>query len=158
MQDQSKITCPNCGTEIDVQNVLTHQIEEDLKKSHELQHAEDKRKFDEQANELKNEKLEFAAKKARENELFQERVDSKVKETEKLLEPKLKARIEAEKAEEVDLMQKELDQKSKQVIELNKSKAEIAKLKRDNNEMRDLDIPVLTVPPVSVYQCHPFRF
>ena len=33
MQNQSKIICPKCGTEIDVQNVLSHQIEEEIKKS-----------------------------------------------------------------------------------------------------------------------------
>jgi len=32
MKNQTKITCPNCGTEIDIQDVLSHQLEEDLKK------------------------------------------------------------------------------------------------------------------------------
>ena len=32
MKSQTKITCPKCGTEIDAQDVLSHQLEEDLKK------------------------------------------------------------------------------------------------------------------------------
>jgi hypothetical protein len=40
MQNPSKITCPKCGTEIDVQNVLTHQIEDDLKKTYELKNGD----------------------------------------------------------------------------------------------------------------------
>ena len=81
MQNQSKIICPKCGTEIDVQNVLSHQIEEEIKKSFERKHAEDKRKLEEKEKELATEKSEFEAKKAKENELFQERLDKQVKET-----------------------------------------------------------------------------
>ena len=27
MKDQAKITCPNCGTEIDVQDIISHKLE-----------------------------------------------------------------------------------------------------------------------------------
>jgi len=30
MNNQAKITCPNCGTEIDVQDILSHQLEEEI--------------------------------------------------------------------------------------------------------------------------------
>lgn len=32
MNNQTKITCPNCGNEIDVKEILYHQLEDDLKK------------------------------------------------------------------------------------------------------------------------------
>ncbi len=30
MNNQTKIKCPNCGTEIDVQDILSHQLEEEI--------------------------------------------------------------------------------------------------------------------------------
>jgi len=31
---QNKINCPNCGDEIDVQDILYHQVDEQLKKKY----------------------------------------------------------------------------------------------------------------------------
>ncbi len=137
MQNQSKITCPKCGTEIDVQNVLTHQIEEDLKKTFELEHADDKRKLNEKLGELEKAKSDFEVKKAKENELFQQRLDIQLKDREKTLEARLKTKIEEENADQLEILQKELEEKSGQLKELNKSKAEISKLKREKDELRD---------------------
>jgi len=138
MQNPSKITCPKCGTEIDVQNVLTHQIEDDLKKTYELKYSEDKRMFDDQALELEKARIDFENVKKKEEALIQERVHKLVKDQEKQIEAKLVAKIESEKADEVELLQKELNEKSKKLKELNKSKAEISKLKREKDELRDL--------------------
>ena len=32
MQNSSKISCPNCGTSIDVNDILSHQLEEQIQK------------------------------------------------------------------------------------------------------------------------------
>lgn len=37
MQNQTKITCPNCKTQIDVNEIQHHELEERLKKEHELE-------------------------------------------------------------------------------------------------------------------------
>ena len=75
MAQQSSIQCPSCGTSIDVNDILKHQIEDALRKE-----------FQQKSNaqtaewELKNEafekaRLEFETKKKKENELFQERLE-----------------------------------------------------------------------------------
>lgn len=33
MENQPQIKCPNCGTFIDVQGILSHQIENEIKKN-----------------------------------------------------------------------------------------------------------------------------
>jgi len=137
MQNQSKITCPKCGTQIDVQNVLSHQIEEDLKKNYDLKYAEDKRKLDDKTSELDIARLVFESYKKKEEVLIQERVDAKIKKEKKILEIKLKAEIEEVQAEQIDMLQKELGNKSTQLKELNKSKAEISRLKREKDELKD---------------------
>ena len=108
---ESKINCPHCGGEIDVQHVLAHQLEEDIKKSYNSQLASEKLKFENQAKLLETEKIAFEEKKKRENELFQDRLDAKVKEEKALLEVKLKAKLEQEKGEEFKLLEKELNEK-----------------------------------------------
>lgn len=148
MQNDNKITCPNCGTAIDVQDVLSHQLEEDFKKKYNAQLALERKKHEAEA-ELRNKalelereslnkaKTELEEKKKKENELFQERLTAKLKEEKASLENSLKARLKEEQAEQVAMLQNELNEKSEQVKELNRSKAEIEKLKREKDEMKE---------------------
>lgn len=134
---ESKINCPHCGGEIDVQHVLAHQLEEDIKKSYNSQLASEKLKFENQAKLLEAEKIAFEEKKKRENELFQDRLDAKVKEEKALLEVKLKAKLELEKGEEFKLLEKELNEQSEKLKDLSRSKAEISKLIREKSELKE---------------------
>lgn len=138
MKKESKITCPNCGTEIDVQDVLSHQLETDIRKNYEAKLAEEKKKYELVSNKLKEEKAAFEEKKKKENELFQERLEKRVSEEKMELQVKLKAKIEEEQAEEFKLLQNELNEKSEKIKELNRFKAEIEKLKREKEELKDV--------------------
>jgi len=137
MQNQSKITCPQCGAEIDVQDVLAHQLEEEIKKDYNARLAKEKSAYDQQARLLAEEKAAFEEKKKKENELFQERLDSKIKEEKRLIETRIKAKLEEEQSEQMRELQKELNEKSEKVKELNKSKMEIARLHREKAELSD---------------------
>lgn len=137
MNDQSKIQCPNCGHEIDVQDVLSHQVEEKIRLEYQSKLSAEKQKFDKQSESLKKEKEAFEEAKRRENELFQQRFDAKIKEEKLQIEKKVKAKIEEEQADQLKLLQNELNEKSEKLKELNRSKAEIEKLKREKDEMRD---------------------
>jgi hypothetical protein len=137
MEKETKITCPNCGTEIDVNEILYHQLEGDFKKRYNEQLANEKKKYEKEFEKLNQQKEEFEQKKQKENELFQERLAAKVKEKEQTLEQQIKARITEEQSEQLSLLQKELKDKSEQVKELNRSKAEIEKLKREKDELKE---------------------
>jgi len=63
MKNQSQINCPNCGTSIDVQDILTHQLEDEIKQKYQSQIAEDKKKYDAEQEKLKQDKLAFEQKK-----------------------------------------------------------------------------------------------
>jgi hypothetical protein len=136
MQNSTQINCPNCGTPIDVQDILAHQVEEQIKVKYQSALAEEKKKYDAQQALLTKEKEEFEKKKLKENELFQERLDTKLKEERKSIEEKLKAKLGEEQKEQFDLLQQELKDKSLQLQELNKTKAEIEKLKREKDEIK----------------------
>ncbi|HZK97892.1 MAG TPA: DUF2130 domain-containing protein [Prolixibacteraceae bacterium] len=137
MQNESKITCPKCGNEIDVQDVLSHQLEEGIEKKYNAKQAEEKQKYDAQVKLLEAEKATFEEKKKKENELFQDRLDAKLKEEKKLIETRVKAKIEEEQADQFKMLNKELNDQSEKLKELSRTKAEIEKLKREKGELKD---------------------
>src|SRR5690554_5951865 len=137
MNNETQIKCPNCGTSIDVQDILSHQLEDEIKQKYQAQLAQEKKKFEAEYDSLNKAKEEFEEKKKKENELFQERIEKQIKEEKKLLEEKLRAKINEEKADQIESFQKELNEKSEQIKELNRTKAEIEKLKREKEEIKE---------------------
>jgi len=138
MENNTQIKCPNCGTSIDVQDILAHQLENEIQQKYQNQLAEEKKKFDAEFEGLNKAKEQFEQKKKQENEMFQERLDKQLKEDRKLIEEKLKVKIQEEQSEQLKALQKELNEKSEQVKELNRSKAEIEKLKREKSELKEI--------------------
>lgn len=148
MQNDTKISCPNCGTLIDVQDILAHQLEDQIKKEyHEKlskERQESKSKLeqlqkvqDEQTEELAKEKAAFEEKKKQENRIFQERLEKQIKEEKLRIESEVKAKLTDENSEQLKALTQELNEKSEQVKELNRSKAEIEKLKREKGELKE---------------------
>ena len=137
MNNQTQIKCPNCGTSIDVQDILAHQLEEEIKQKYQSQLAYEKKKFEHEQEKLDKAKQEFEENRRKENELFQERIDAKLKEERKSIEEKLKAKLTEEQSEHFQALQKELNEKSEQIKELNRTKAEIETLKREKSELKE---------------------
>lgn len=137
MDRETQILCPNCGTEINVNEILYHKLEDDLKKKYSSQLAEEKKKYNAEFEALNQQKELFEKKKQKENELFQEKLQLKLKEETVILEKQLKARLTEEQSEQILLMQKELQEQSERIKELNKSKAEIERLKREKDELKE---------------------
>jgi hypothetical protein len=137
MTDNNQIKCPNCGTSIDVQDILAHQLEEELKKKYEAKISEERKRYLQEQEALNKAKEEFESRKQKENEIFQERLESKLKTEKKQIEEKLSKQLKAEQSEQFEALQKELNDKSQQIQELNKTKAEIEKLKREKLELKE---------------------
>ena len=137
MTSTTQINCPNCGTSIDVQDILAHQLEDEIKQKYQLQLADEKKKVDLEQEKLSKAKEEFEQTRKQEAELFQERIESKLKDERKIIEEKLKKKLAEEQSDQFQALQKELNEKSEQLKELNRTKAEIEKLKRENAEVKD---------------------
>lgn len=133
----NQIHCPNCGTAIDVNDILSHQLEEEIQKKYQAQMNQTREEFLKKQEQLSREKEDFEEKKRRENELFQERFETKLKEERRAIEEKLKQKLQTEQADQFAELQKELNEKSEQIKELNRSKAEIEKLKREKEELKE---------------------
>jgi hypothetical protein len=138
MENNTQIKCPNCGTLIDVQDILAHQLENEIQQKYQNQLAEAKKKQDAEFESLNRAKEQFEQKKKQENELFQERLDRQLKEERKTLEEKLKLKIQEEQSEQFNALQKELNEKSQQVKELGLARVAVEKLKREKSELKEL--------------------
>jgi len=138
MSAETKVICPNCSTEIDVNGILYNRLKSELELKFKSDIEIEKNKIAKQNELLKAEKEEFEKKKQKENELFSERLNSKLAEEKNILEKSIKEKIDKENADQFNELQKELNEKSEQVKELNKSKAEIEKLKREKDEAKSL--------------------
>ncbi|MEP2025412.1 DUF2130 domain-containing protein [Reichenbachiella sp.] len=134
----NQVNCPNCGTTIDVQDIISHQMEEDIKKKYQSELAAAEQKFKAEQAVLDKAKADFEEKKRQENELFQERLEKKLAEELKTKEEKLKAKLTSEQDEQFKSLQNELNEKSEQIKELNRTKAEIERLKRESAEAKEL--------------------
>lgn len=138
MSTNEQINCPNCGTNIDVTNIISHQLEAELQAKFQAQLNTERSKMNELEAKLREEKMAFEEKKKRENELFHERLEKSMMEERIKLEEKLKIKITEEQLAQFDALQKELNEKSAQVSELNKTKAEVERLKREKEEAQSI--------------------
>ena len=129
------IKCPNCGTSIDVNELLSHQLEDQIKKKYSAELVKEKHKYDAELAKVEQAKQDLA----KQQEQLSDHVEKSTREqlaTEKIkLEAKLREQIGFEQSEVVKSLQVELNLKSQQVQELNKSKAEIERLKREKDEL-----------------------
>jgi hypothetical protein len=138
MKDNTTIQCPDCGNQIDVNDILKHQIEDGLRKEFLKEKNELIKAQNLKEQELAIAQAEFESKKKRENELFQERLEKQSKEAEKQIEIRLKAKLEEDNQDRLKSMQEELAEKSEKVKDLLKKEAEIEKLKREKGEVAEL--------------------
>ena len=135
--EPTTIKCPNCGTEINVSDVLFHQVQEQLKKEYDAKAAAKDQEY--QAKEMKLQQAQNSLIKAQ--EAMQEQVDTTVNarlsEQKSKLEASLRAQIDMDKNEQVKALENELNQKSEQVKEFNKTKAMVSQLQREKDELKE---------------------
>lgn len=135
------IKCPNCGTQIDIDEIFYHQIEEKFKHQHLAEQKklrdeiEEKRKeYKSHLDALKAKEEAFAEEKEKFDEALQQATKAQLKVERNKLYEELKKELTLEQSESVAMLQKELEVKSKQVQELNSAKIEIEQLKRAKDE------------------------
>ncbi|MDY0151574.1 MAG: DUF2130 domain-containing protein [Candidatus Cloacimonas sp.] len=137
MKESTKIKCPKCGTEIDVNEILSHQIEDRIEKENEQKIQSLQDEFELKQKALDDEKVSILKEKADIGAVVNKQVQQQLTTEKAKLNKELKEQLESEHSESMKLLKAELDAKTEQVKELNKSKSEIEKLKREKEELRD---------------------
>jgi hypothetical protein len=136
-QDQTTILCPNCGIEIDVNDILYHQVDEQLKKKYQDELKLEKQKIESRSSELEQQRQALEEDKNKQDELLAQQVKAQLKEKEAALSKKLKKDAQAEQEGALAILREELDDKSTKLKELNKTSAELEKLKREKDELEE---------------------
>lgn len=137
MNQNTQIACPNCHSKIDVQNILSHQLEEKLRLEFESKIEVEKSTLQQQLGEFEKAREVFEKSKKEGERIFQERLEAKLIEEKRILEITLRKKIGEDEQERIALLQRELVDKSEKLKELNKTKAEIEILKREQIEIRE---------------------
>lgn len=133
----NKIECPNCGVDIDVKDVLYHQVQDDLQKEFSGKLAKQKKEYEDKVGALQKEKAQLDREKAAIDETVSKTVREKLKAESRKLEKQIRENYDEEHGEQLKTLHSELKDKSDKLKAFNKAKAEIEKLKREKDELRD---------------------
>ena len=131
-QASNNIECPNCGYQIDVNDILYHQVDEALKKQYADEAAKKEAVYRAKEEEIAKQKQILAAEKIQQDQMFAQRLEVE----KKALQTQLKKQLEQEQAGRLQALEQELAEKSAQVIEFNKAKADVARLEREKEEQK----------------------
>ena len=137
MSTQTQIACPNCGTQVNVNEILYHQMEDEMKKKFQGEVAEHRQKYKTAVEQLKAKEISFKEQQEHFDERLKESLHQQLKSERIKLSESIKTEILDEQEEQMTLMKNELARKSEQVKELNRSKAQIEQLKRENSEIEE---------------------
>ncbi|MFK7816289.1 MAG: DUF2130 domain-containing protein [Gammaproteobacteria bacterium] len=136
-QEKSIINCPQCGEDIDVNDILYHQVDEQLKKQYNDELAKQKDIINTQTSKLKDERKALESAKKSQEEMVEKQVKDEVKQKELALKKKYKAEAEEEQSDALTSLREELKEKSGKIKELNKTSIQLEKLKREKAELED---------------------
>jgi hypothetical protein len=139
------IKCPNCGTEIDIDEIFYHQIEEKFKQQHLLEQKKlqdeieaKRREYKTHLDQLKVKEEALLEEKEKFDEQLRKATNALLKQERNKLYDEIKKELTLEQSESVALLQKEIEEKSRQVQELNAAKVMIEQLKREKEEAASL--------------------
>jgi hypothetical protein len=136
-QKTNQITCPNCGSSVDVKEILYHQVQEELQKKFNSKLSQQQKEYQNKVEALQKEKELIDNEKAVLDETISQNVKEKLKTESRKLEKQLEAKLREEQDEELQSLTKEIKEKSDKLREFSKAKAEIEKLKREKDSLRD---------------------
>ncbi|MDQ6991385.1 MAG: DUF2130 domain-containing protein [Mariprofundaceae bacterium] len=136
-QKSNNITCPKCGETIDVNDILYHQVSERLKKEYHENLTKEQEKLTARASELDVQRHQLIEDKAKQVDELEKKVHAKLKLKEASLKKKIQAEAEEEQSDALQLLREELADKSSKIKLLNKTSADLEKIKREKNELEE---------------------
>lgn len=131
-QANNNIECPNCGYQIDVNDILYHQVDDALKKQYADEAAKKEAIYRAKEEELVKQKQILAAEKIQQNQMFAQRLEAEKKN----LQAQLKKQLEQEQSARLQALEQELAEKTAKVIDFNKAIADVARLEREKLEQK----------------------
>lgn len=135
--DSGRIQCPNCGQEIDVNDVLAHRIENRLRGELEGKRREQEEQVRARMEEVGRQQAALKEAQERQARETEEAIALGIKEREAELAQQLKSRLESEQEEKIGSLERELGEKNDKLKAFHRAQADIARLKREKDELSD---------------------
>lgn len=134
MKTNFKMTCPSCETLINVDELLVSQFKQSIKKDLEGELAKREAELIQEQNEFKKQSLQLSKDKEAIDEQVNVKVKSLLRQRELSLKETISKEINTEKAQQLQDLENELIKKSSQLKEMNGTKAQLERLKRELEE------------------------
>lgn len=99
------IKCPNCGSEFDVQDVLSADVEQKIKQQYEKQFQQSLSQINTEKKKLEDDQKLFEEKRKKENELFQQRLQQEKQKMETELQQQLRRSIASDYENQLRILQ-----------------------------------------------------
>ncbi|MDX5325591.1 MAG: DUF2130 domain-containing protein [Bacteroidota bacterium] len=136
-RSSTTISCPNCGTTIDVNRIVYHQLEEEMKRQLATRQEKMEEKYLRMVQEVKSRETEIQKKERQIEEKVASSVREKLQAEKQALETKLKRSLMDEQEEVLRTLREELQEKTEKVKELHLSRVEVERLKREKDTLRE---------------------
>ena len=134
MTNQQKIVCPDCGCEISIDDVLTHQIEDRIKKELSQSQKAKEAELSKQAEELDNKSKSIEKMKEEFDANVAKQVATKLTESKTAMYKELTEQAEKEQRAKTDLLEEQLKAKETKLEEATKNEIALRKEKMKLDE------------------------
>jgi len=126
---EQKIKCPKCGESISIDDVLTHQIEEKIRKDFEVSQKAKEDELEQKAKDLKKQTEALAISKKEIDSVVAKQVLDKMSEERLKLYKEAKIEVEKEQNSKTALLEEQLKSKDEKLIQATKNEVELRKEK-----------------------------
>ncbi|MBU0578814.1 DUF2130 domain-containing protein [Patescibacteria group bacterium] len=126
---KQKIKCPKCGESISIDDVLTHQIEEKVKKDLEVSQKAKEEELAQKTRNLKKQADELVESKKEIDRVVAKQVLDKISEERLKLYKEAKIEVEKEQNSKTVLLEEQLKSKAEKLIQATKNEVELRKEK-----------------------------
>ena len=134
MKTKIKMNCPNCGSVFNVDELLVSQFEESIKKDLKAELKDKEAELNNEKTELKKLTIQLAKEKEELEISVQEKIKSQLLLKEESLKEAIRKEINNEKSLQLQDLESELIKKSAQLKDLNGTKAQLERLRREMEE------------------------
>lgn len=136
-QSENKIKCPNCGTSIDVNSILSHELESEIRKKYTNYLNAEKKKHEATLAQMDKDRVALAKEKENLQASIEDGIHKKLKEERQNVESRIRKQLSEEQSDRMQILEKEIEDKSTKLKEYNKALAQVEQLKREKETLRD---------------------
>jgi hypothetical protein len=133
----TQITCPNCHTRFNLEDVLTEDVEKSLKQQYEQKLKTSVENLQREKKLLEKQQKDFEEKKQHENELFSQRIEKEKQKLQQELQEQIRKSVSSDYENRMKLMKQTLDDNEEKLKLAREKEMEVLQLQQRLKEQRD---------------------